>query len=720
MTSFSKAKHNKVKTKFLSSALLVLLCSASIPVAMAEDSRTAAQMPAPASVENAFFDDESKNDELRIETAQASNYFDTADDRMGGSPLVRKDDTGSSTKKNDGADQEKNSDAQKKSADNESGKKKSEQNNKSDKKSEKSQNNSEQAVERLVVPSDEELPHANQVTAAETSTVPLSQKTEKYSKTRPTEAVVQPAQAIPIEKLEHYGLLVTPADKSLGIDLWIGSQRPQILNLIEKIPAENYYASTNDITRRLLLTETEPDMISGARPNDGRDLMSVRLAKLIDTGDFDDAAKLYAVNPGLPPSDRLARVGVSALLYSGRSALGCLETKAYQALFKNVDFWSQLNMVCDVYMTQAGGMKPSVKVPNGLFPSDSHASQAIEKSDYLFRPSSTEDLDKLSDIDRIALITLNRIDYGKLADYDSNQLKDASPASLSLMLSDSKLPSALRFNTLLAALSVGAAKTSQLAAYYDNQKLDSAKTLDKNHEILTALYQKVKATKDQAAREYPLQQALAMEKTVGIQALLPFAPFLSESDPARLPPESITSSLAVMVKANQNIPQNWSQLGSSAISPLHKKIDDTIVFFAYDVDTNFKPLKNLQASDFKSLLSELSEQDAALIIAIYEKLDKDSKLHNIEPGITYEKEPRLTGNVDYVMPVGDLLSALDLAKKDKRLGEVILISSILLRSTPTGSISPEVISKVLDGYLTVGLTREARDLAAEVILGLRI
>ncbi|MBU0799859.1 MAG: hypothetical protein KKA05_02540, partial [Alphaproteobacteria bacterium] len=537
--------------------------------------------------------------------------------------------------------------------------------------------------------------------------------------TRPVEAKLPPVQNIPIGELEHYGLLTTPADRSLGIDMWIGSHRGEIAAMLPQIPAESRYRTLQDLTARMLLTETDSEMIDGPRSPAGEDLMTLRLEKLIEMGSYDQAARLYAVNPGRPYHERLARAGVTAMLYSGRKALGCLEVKALADGYKDEAFWQQIAVICDVFLSNDLAKNKQITVPTGVFANTPLLEKLVDKSGYRFRPDNMDELAQLNTVERLALFALQRVDYSKISRLNLADIMKTDPTLLAAMLADQTLPARLRLYTLLAAVSVGTADIAQLTAFYESDNaVDDAKG-DKGWKSLPALYRQAKSYSPGNARDSVLQQALALRRAFGTAALLPFAPLIAESDPGNLTPESIAASLAVMVKAGQEIPDKWRNLGLAALSPQHRANDDALTFFAYDISQGFTPLKTLESTEFAEFLQKMDPATAKIVKTIYEKLDKDSKLHNIVADGPYEKEPALTVPDDYVMPLSDLLSNLALAEKDKRLGEVILISSILLRATSPGRITPEVLGEVLDGYKTVGLTREARDLAAEVVLGLR-
>lgn len=539
---------------------------------------------------------------------------------------------------------------------------------------------------------------------------------------RGVEAALPPIKTIPVDDLEQSGLFDSLSDKSLGIDVWAGSSRAEISALLPQIPAASYYKTLRDLTLRALLTQTDKTLLAGGRAAAGEDLLTLRLETLIALGAYEDAARLYALNPGRPYHERLARAGVTAMLLGGQRPLGCIETKAVQENYGNLPFWQQMNVVCDIFLSGNLEKNKSKEVATSVFANSPMLQKVVGNAGYSFRPENTEDIAALTIEEKLAVFTLQRVDYSKLVKRNLKDFLETQPTVLMSLLNDTSLPAGIRMFATLSAVTQGAAGTDKLTAFYDSGIIGGlekeARTI-KGWKQLPALYRQAKSYSPGSARDSVLEQAMNLRRSYGIAALLPFAPFLAESDPGNLTPDSIAGALATMVKAGQNIPDKWRSVSLSVLTPGATRDNQATAFLAYDIQENFAPLKSLEDTEIKAIFNNMPEDSAKIALTAYEKLDKKRELHNSSADGVYENPTGLTTPVDYVMPSESLLSALELAKKDKRLGEVILISSVLLRSTQPGKIAPNVLNEVLDGFSTVGLTKEARELAAEVVLGLR-
>ena len=101
---------------------------------------------------------------------------------------------------------------------------------------------------------------------------------------------------------------------------------------------------------------------------------------------------------------------------------------------------------------------------------------------------------------------------------------------------------------------------------------------------------------------------------------------------------------------------------------------------------------------------------------VIENVDNDKIVHNNADKI-YEKEFDLTGNLDYVMPTMSVWNRLLQAGSEKRVGETVLLSTIILRETAPQDLYPGLFYDVFANLSSVGLTDISRNLAIAAALG---
>ncbi len=220
-----------------------------------------------------------------------------------------------------------------------------------------------------------------------------------------------------LNRIESFGLLTSPKDGGLGIDMWDGSDRGAVIGLIQQLPSSYTYKTSRDLVRRVLLTKADVTMfVHKDSDATGQNLMTLRIQKLIDMGALDDAASLYKENPYGPYNAEMADTGVLALMYSGQGALGCLETEAMRNRFADDHLWHDLTAFCDYLVIKTGGGKTTADKNYGPTQQGGSAlvQQVMEKNDFRYAPHSVAELESLTPMEKAVLVADHRIDYAAL------------------------------------------------------------------------------------------------------------------------------------------------------------------------------------------------------------------------------------------------------------------------------------------------------------------
>ncbi len=530
-------------------------------------------------------------------------------------------------------------------------------------------------------------------------------------------------QVIPanFSRIESSGVLTNPKEGALGIDMWQGSTRPFVLSLLPEMPVSPGYRTIHDLVRRALLTKADTALLKdGDDIEPGHDLLTLRIEKLTDIGDFAQAVALYTQNNETPYHERLARAGVLARLYDGETALACLETKSTGTNFKDVPFWQQMTGICDYLLSKLDGEKKTAKL--NIVPDSKILQQFLASKNSTYTLSSAQDLNSLSLFEVAVLAADHRLTYDGLNNTD---LHGIAPPMLSLLLHDSAMPRGIKFRMMVAAVDQGLRSAADLKAFYEEAfnaktkdgKIPAYETVDGwqrlawlSHFAYTDKNRPVKA-------EEVFQKALPLEKEYGVAALFPFAmPLAKNIDAVSFDGESLKTGLKLMVLNQIEVPEDWVKALPQGV-PDNK--NDVLLRLAVALNSGNKWENVLPPfEDVDNLIEGLPEAQSQIIKMLYKKLDRSEKLHNSTDSGAYEKLPDLTFGDGYVMPSVGLMDSLDKALTGKRLGEVILLSSIALHGAAPDKIYAGLLREVVNGFETVGLTKEARELSNEVVLGL--
>ena len=129
----------------------------------------------------------------------------------------------------------------------------------------------------------------------------------------------------------------------LGIGLWRGLPRAELLRLLAALPPATPSPAARDLTRRLLLTAAAGPQPAPGEPPPPRRFAALRVEALTRLGDPAAALQLAAVLPDALKDDAAARAVVDAQLL--QDALDCPKALALGAGFTD-PYWKRLEVFC--------------------------------------------------------------------------------------------------------------------------------------------------------------------------------------------------------------------------------------------------------------------------------------------------------------------------------------------------------------------------------------
>lgn len=568
-------------------------------------------------------------------------------------------------------------------------------------------------------------PDSEAETVSTNSSAPLkSEEVQEQIVARPDKPARVPAVLkVNYTALESLGTLHNANSGSLGIDLWDGSSRHEILQLVNQLPSPRYYGILQRMNQRALLTSADATMMNNRGSiQPGEDFQTVRIEKLLDTGSYLQAAQLYMTDQAVAYHERLARAGVQSLFLSRQPTVACLETKTMMVRFENQAFWNQASVMCDYILGKMAGqvmkgfvdraeVKPIVAESRVM-------GYVFDKPGYKIAPRTFDELKDYTPLEAALLINDRRINLSKL---HMSGLSVAPSHTIGMLMMTPDAPGDVKLALWTEAIRRGMITPAELGNFYSEVKLES-KDLQKARgwTVIPAYYQSMTAARDKDVKRKLAQDALKLAGSYPPAALTPFADQLGSLSAEGLGMDMIRRITQVGLYAGVPVSRSfekalWNQAESGGPNN-----QDLWLALANAALKNFSTEEMPKKAELQQLTGKLPKSSQSLIFALIEKLDTANKLHNISAEEAYEKPDGLTGSADYdyVMPSSDLMGNFAAAHKDKRLGEVILLSSIAVGDIPPSKMDPGSIAAVVEGLKTVGLTSEARELASEVILGL--
>ena len=530
----------------------------------------------------------------------------------------------------------------------------------------------------------------------------------------PVQTAVKDDGTLPqdFSQIEPLGL-ISESEGGFGEDVWLGTDRDRALDLMSQAPSITYYPMVQDMLRRLYLTRAKPEYFSrNHAPEAGGDYLTLRLQRLNDMGLFEYSTKLYSLITDVPYHEKLARAGVLAMMEGGKASLGCLETRTVLDRFGQLEFWQTLDAICD--LRESGARSAGRAIEGNDIDLTGSASPVIARiaadPSYIFAPASQQDIDRLAPLERAALQASGSLSFAR---YRFDPQQPVSPVAFGMMLGDAKLDETRKFVTLVQSVAFGLRPASDVQLRYDLVKNDTTHKPE-GWRLLAALYAKAGLLDAGPQQNTVIRQAMAMGHHYGgTYALTPYAGILASADPGGFHDSEVTDAVRIMIAGGVAVPTAWLQ----RLVDSTRNESDLDLFLAAAVDSDLSTVLTINNSHLDGLFANLSNAKKTMLGVLFSELDQGNHLKAWMAPDIYEKFMYLTAHLDYGMDNGRLASDLLQAYKDKKLGESIVLTAIALRDVQPADLDPKLAGTIIGGMKTVGLTKEARLIAAGVIMG---
>lgn len=512
-------------------------------------------------------------------------------------------------------------------------------------------------------------------------------------------------------RMESLGLYNTPADGSLGRDLWNNTRRSFLTGFLPLTPQPSPHSFAHQrMVIGLLLSEANANLIrDDIDIEPGKDVLTLRLNRLNDIGAYKQAFDLYSKLGQEPYHSDLAKAGITAMLYNGERSLACLEYKTVADRDFTDEFWGNLSLYCNYALNDEQNLtardnlgRSSLKTFKNI------ADNAGYKLSY-----SAKRLNDLSDLERAVLVAENRLIW---PDITPNFLSSIPPHHLGILVARKPMNNYDRFLILSAAANAGLVGNKALKSFYTRVYDEELRQLEnpenQGWKTIPLAYHRIENTRNTAEKWEHLRSAMAFMDTYGAGALIPFGASIQTLDVEGQNESVILKAVRIIESSGENLPGKWSR-HYTQIKPASKS--ENKIRLISEIMSNQRPEEILQSADLKEYFDSLTARHKAQYFNIIENLDKDLKdIHNADA--IYVNDFDLTFTERYVMPMPRVWNQLVNSSQDKRIGEAVLLSTVMLQKHSLGDLYPGVAADVLQSINTVGLTNISKALALESVL----
>lgn len=525
---------------------------------------------------------------------------------------------------------------------------------------------------------------------------------------------VNPLGALSLDSVGVLG----PDNGGFGQNLWRGTDRIVVENLLRRLPGDIRSPTLRDLARRLLLTmATPPAMQSGSRAPKGSGLLALRAERLAAMGEVDGLNELMAVVPSRQDDEILARARVDGLLAAQENDEACRQIRNGITAYHTQAYWQKAMVFCNMVAGETDKVMLGVDLLRELGAADDPAFLTL---------ASTAAGGKAK-IPADASLTPLHLAMLKVAGqpFPPAAVAQAPPALLVAIARSSTANIEVRAQAAELAGAAGLITGDALAQIYaafsfTPEQLANAISTFESGPGPTAralLYQAAQAQSLPAARAEVLRVALQSEGTGGVyQAVVrAFLPLLLEipTNPD-LAWFAGTAGRALYAAGQFEAASGWLALGRedailnpqaatavAALWPYSRLAGD----MAMTTDGSLAAWSAM----FGMSGDAVQARRQTLLRASFQALGEQDPM----PWNTIAAEADVPARP---LPAAALLYALQEASESQRVGETVLLALVVLGTAGPADSHVLALSSAIAALSRVGLEKEARALAIEAAL----
>ena len=512
-------------------------------------------------------------------------------------------------------------------------------------------------------------------------------------------------------KIESMGFSPREDHRSLGADLFRGSTRSAITELIKAQPDASSSPAMHKLVNQVLLTAASTsELVADTVPNPGEDLLTLRMEKMLDRGLYEEAASFYSNLDQDPYHERFAAAGITALIMTGKKALACVEVKTFFGDRNDSTLWKNLNLYCRYVMASAESPQKF-----DLDSSDTSIFQVLRN--IVTTPGYTLNytpsvFETLSPVDRAILVAENRLVYS--AQTDAVDL--SVPANhIQPLLNVPALDMDTRLKLLDRGVQTGTLPGTAIAGFYKSAVIDD-KAVGPVQDLIR-IYKKIKTADETTDIPALLKEAIRLSASYGPATLIPFLPEIEEMRSQPLEAQELEKVLLSELLANREVSYDWllsvATPETSTLStdnPIYKRL--LIIGYLLATPESRTPKNTAEILD---IVAQHNPAQKEALRSIIENIDKEPPSLNNGAKV-YENGFDTAGNTGYTLPSAEKIERLAGASQKNAIGETILLSNLVLSTASAETPSPDALIAVTDSMKRIGLYDKSLSLTAESVL----
>lgn len=512
---------------------------------------------------------------------------------------------------------------------------------------------------------------------------------------------------------ESFGVL--DGDAGLGIDLWRGTRRTQLIELLSIMPGATRSHAMNALARRALLTTaTVPPRDAGSAG--GPSLLSLRANRLAALGDYEAMARLIAASPGRVDDEALLRQSIEVALMTGDNASACKQTRELVERFTDV-FWQKARIFCHAVV----GEQSQANLGAALLREQNPKGEAT--FDTLLRAMQGDKQVKLAKLPQPTALDMAMLNAAKLP-IPEDALDTRDPAMLAAIARNAATPIEARLTAGERAEALGTLSTADLAQIYSAVKFTPQQTSHalSESDVLggargrALLYVAQRNQSNAAARAELLQRAFVSARAAGLysSALRLYADSLKAIAATDDLSWFAAEAARALFASNQPLEARmWLSAGRGFTPSSANVMTADVATLPYELMSSPKPMAwdTGRWQRWKGAQGDDAPLKATILLTLLEGLDRAA------PDEAWDGLARVQIDPAANLPPPAVLRRLEVAAATERRGAAVLAGLATLGPEGPAGCHPIVLGMAIAGLRYIGLEAEARALAIDAAIG---
>ena len=528
-------------------------------------------------------------------------------------------------------------------------------------------------------------------------------------------------QIIELKKIDTNSIGILSTDEGLGYKMWEGSERKFIEKYLKLLPVNKKSDIAIDLTKKLLLTSA--NIPSGESENN---LFIIRIKKLLELGDLENAKLLIDAFPDDEKEEELQKIELEINLSFNNFDFVCSNIDEKLKKYKSNLYWKKIQIFCQIL----NGEINKANLGLSLIKEDEN----FNDNDFL---SILDNLIYKEDIDGsqfqdINLLNLAMTRIGKITLSDVTSFND-DPLFLSMLYGMPNVSIETRITALeklQKLISIPKDTIEEIYNSYEVKGNEMKFSLDDEFVDLgpatqAILYQRAIKEVNIENKAKILKRALdiALEhKSYSLIVQLNLETILEIKPSKKLLWFANTASKALFYSNELEVAFEWYEL-------LIKYKDNNIDLFIDFMEIwPIAEIYKLYEKDFQNNTEfNISQEEIVKSINKFELQNEKLNFNTqgfyfletfgikINPSIWLASLEVSEDNL-LIMPNSSILSLLEFAANNNRVGETILLILIAADGNELNKFNPFFLQKIIKSLDRVGLGGKVKDLIIETLI----